>query len=425
MPSGNGSGIGNANAAEKGASASSNGTGGGEQESPGSNENDEDSGSARKKRKATTGTQVGGKKKESEADKLRRKIGAYSLMVVSRIKKDCHLIDILLWKPYERPTDHKEELEAQLANKSTTAPQGSTETHRTVSIDATAHPWAVPVSAGSGIHTLAPDISAQSPTAFLEMLSSAATAHHPSRSGSGSGSGSGFGSNQNPNGALKEGRNGTTMVTGGVFHAPTPLADNDTTGEGQSTGLTPFFSYGSAETGGDRPRIEHIDSDQSDLTRPGSGSGPGVDTSSHHNESGGYNNNTIPPLTPSAVFNFPPTPAGVNYTIPTQSHIPQFDEQGNMKPSEKLDGPWRAIETVDTMLAGAGIPMGNGNVGNGNNGMPGMDGMQGQFSMQDQAEGIMPSLPPMDEATQQQLLMDLFWPGWPVNLPEPNIVNDL
>jgi hypothetical protein len=34
-------------------------------------------------------------------------------------------------------------------------------------------------------------------------------------------------------------------------------------------------------------------------------------------------------------------------------------------------------------------------------------------------------LPPMDEAAQQQLLMDLFWPGWPPSLPEPHVVNDL
>jgi hypothetical protein len=31
----------------------------------------------------------------------------------------------------------------------------------------------------------------------------------------------------------------------------------------------------------------------------------------------------------------------------------------------------------------------------------------------------------MDEVLQQKILMDLFWPGWPPNLPEPNIVNDL
>ena len=31
----------------------------------------------------------------------------------------------------------------------------------------------------------------------------------------------------------------------------------------------------------------------------------------------------------------------------------------------------------------------------------------------------------LDETLQQQILMDLFWPGWPPNLPEPNIVNDL
>lgn len=31
----------------------------------------------------------------------------------------------------------------------------------------------------------------------------------------------------------------------------------------------------------------------------------------------------------------------------------------------------------------------------------------------------------VDPAMQQQILMDLFWPGWPAKLPEPNVVNDL
>ncbi|OWZ59311.1 hypothetical protein C356_01070 [Cryptococcus neoformans c45] len=31
----------------------------------------------------------------------------------------------------------------------------------------------------------------------------------------------------------------------------------------------------------------------------------------------------------------------------------------------------------------------------------------------------------LDAAMQQQILMDLFWPGWPAKLPEPNVVNDL
>lgn len=31
----------------------------------------------------------------------------------------------------------------------------------------------------------------------------------------------------------------------------------------------------------------------------------------------------------------------------------------------------------------------------------------------------------LDETIQQQILMDLFWPGWPPNMPEPTVVNDL
>ncbi|ODN84683.1 hypothetical protein L202_00579 [Cryptococcus amylolentus CBS 6039] len=37
-------------------------------------------------------------------------------------------------------------------------------------------------------------------------------------------------------------------------------------------------------------------------------------------------------------------------------------------------------------------------------------------------DGLQASL---DAAMQQQILMDMFWPGWPAKLPEPNIVNEL
>ena len=267
-------------------------------------------------------------------------------------------------------------------------------------------------------------ISAQSPTAFLEMLSSAATAHQPSRAGSGS----------NGAGALREGVNGTTMVTGGVFTAPTPLGmgmGDLGDGHGVSTGLTPFLnsayddpSEAHDEQDGDRPQIAHINSasDASGPSRRASDSmGTGNGTSSRQS-SGIYTSSAVPPLTPSAIFNFPPTPSapgdgGANLQAngSAQAYMPQFDDQGNLKPSTKLDGPWRAVETVDTYLSSAGM----GDALNGQGQGP------GHFSMQDAAEGMLPDLPPLDEALQQQLLMDLFWPGWPVNLPEPNVVNDL
>ncbi|WVQ71532.1 hypothetical protein IAR50_001071 [Cryptococcus sp. DSM 104548] len=44
--------------------------------------------------------------------------------------------------------------------------------------------------------------------------------------------------------------------------------------------------------------------------------------------------------------------------------------------------------------------------------------MGGEINM----DGLQASL---DAAMQQQLLMDMFWPGWPAKLPEPNIVNEL
>jgi hypothetical protein len=263
------------------------------------------------------------------------------------------------------------------------------------------------------------------------MLSSAATAQ-PSRPTVSSG--------------LKEGKTGTTMVTGGVFAAPTPLADLGQSSSG--TGLTPFFTYdplndstlhaGQVTGQEERPQIVSIDSDPStaDLASANgrdtsySFSGPSMNGNGDSRQSSGvYGNSSIPPLTPSAIFNFPPTPAASGaYTTNGKAqsggmgYVPQFNADGSMKPSEKLDGPWRAVETVETFLAGASMPA----AGN----MAAMDGMgmgngNTQFSAQDAAEGMMSDLPPLDEAMQQQLLMDLFWPGWPANLPEPNIVNDL
>ena len=393
-----------------------------------------------------------------------------------------------------------EALEAQLANKSTSPaiPDRQPTAHPGTGIDYSGRPWAfsqvafgnnhnATSASSSSVHngpsisanltSLDSDnpISAQSPTAFLEMLSSAASAHHPARtfaepgpgtgthphSAAGSGSGVGTG--------LKEGRNGTTMVTGGVFAAPTPI---DMGHISTGSGLTPFFTYdplndtginnggglsghgqgqgpGQGAQADDRPQIVSIDSDQSSAD-PGSthrresaysmsGSSAQGNNASRQ-QSGVF---TIPPLTPSAIFNFPPTPidagpaAAAAAAAPasaaaftkgeSQAYVPQYDEQGNMKPSDKLDGPWRAVETADTLLASANMSLNSGHVNGVNvnvnvngNGMAGV-----QFTTQDAAEGVVPDLPPMDDAMQQQLLMDLFWPGWPANLPEPNIVNDL
>lgn len=100
-----------------------------------------------------------------------------------------------------------------------------------------------------------------------------------------------------------------------------------------------------------------------------------------------------------------------------------------LQPSTRTEGPWRGVETADTVFANTGlkydkdgvsieqppmynsIPMPTGpgeQAGMGNNGA---NGGAAEFVM--------------DEVLQQKILMDLFWPGWPPNLPEPNIVNDL
>jgi hypothetical protein len=76
---------------------------------------------------------------------------------------------------------------------------------------------------------------------------------------------------------------------------------------------------------------------------------------------------------------------------------------GRLEPSTRTEGPWRGVETVTSVL------------GQQTNAMP--DIQATSQPVDSNAE--------FNEAMQQQLLLDLFWPGWPQHLPEPNIVNDL
>jgi hypothetical protein len=99
-----------------------------------------------------------------------------------------------------------------------------------------------------------------------------------------------------------------------------------------------------------------------------------------------------------------------------------------LQPSTRTEGPWRGVETVENIFGGSGAkfdkdgisleqpPLYNPYPASGTDQMAAADINIGNAANVEYM---------MDETLQQKILMDLFWPGWPPNLPEPNIVNDL
>ncbi|RXK38329.1 hypothetical protein M231_04371 [Tremella mesenterica] len=234
-----------------------------------------------------------------------------------------------------------------------------------------------------------PDLAAPSPTAFLEMLSSAASAQvHQSMGPAG----------------LRHGAANDTMMGAAHTWGDTPV---DSTGLKEHSGFTPLFPS-------DSPRLpSHRDS-----THGASGAMSPPSTS----RQGTRNSPSGADLSPNAIFTFSPVPSGPvasgssgqpahNTNEPHSGENlnwpPPPDANGNIQPSTRVEGPWRGVETVETIFAAS---------------------MKATFVEGQSGMGIntnVDDLPPLDEAVQQQLLLELFWPGWPPNLPEPNIVNDL
>lgn len=94
-----------------------------------------------------------------------------------------------------------------------------------------------------------------------------------------------------------------------------------------------------------------------------------------------------------------------------------------LQPSTRTEGPWRGIETADTVFAPTGMKFDKDGIPLDQPPLypqPKQQDSTESFGMPDNQDGTVP-----DEILQQRILMDLFWPGWPPNLPEPNIVNDL
>lgn len=100
--------------------------------------------------------------------------------------------------------------------------------------------------------------------------------------------------------------------------------------------------------------------------------------------------------------------ASVNSHDPVNLNWPPPVGDAGLQPSTRTEGPWRGIETVSSVF------------GQQQQQQPSMD-----IPVIDINQQSAESTNEMNEAIQQQLLLDLFWPGWPQYLPEPNIVNDL
>lgn len=241
--------------------------------------------------------------------------------------------------------------------------------------------------------------AAPSPTAFLDMLSAAAAAKPPQHSEA----------NSFPysmaNG-LRDGASEATMMTGatGVVWPGGTSRDTITT----SIGFTPLFSFGDSDIAAPPQQqreagiTELLDSKaSSDRPTPGLHIGSSGSSAGH---STGLTPFTVPDqspapaLSPSGVFNFTPGPSGPTAASPRDA-LP-------------FRGPlWRGVDTVESVL----------NVANGF----ADTSRSAEIGNPPEPFQSMDDLPQLDDATQQQLLLDLFWPGWPVHLPEPHIVNAL
>lgn len=191
---------------------------------------------------------------------------------------------------------------------------------------------------------------------------------------------------------------------------------------------------------GNSDPLEQIQSQHTHLVNLGSSStnvshcnGPspanqGSDTS--RRSSSLHNNTSTPNLTsgesssganilsPGEIFNF--SPADISNDA-WNGAVPDINDQNksqnwqSFNPNDlsstvdplKGQAQWRGLESVSATFA---TTM-NGNVGADLQ-------METEISMDGLEAGL-------DAAMQQQILMDLFWPGWPAKLPEPNVVNDL
>ncbi|WWC85393.1 uncharacterized protein L201_000256 [Kwoniella dendrophila CBS 6074] len=286
----------------------------------------------------------------------------------------------------DRLTKKIEELQAQLTQNLQNIPQGQSTTQSVPPAQNIPQPNR---SFSSSSNFAQNAMSAPSPTAFLEMLSSAASSQIP----------------KEPTNIDDTAAEGTSM-TDGPFWGGGQLDFIDGIPELR---FKPMFMFdhsknqsdSSAVRGDPSPGVQSEESRRSSLQNATPGTG------------GDSSSQSTNILSPGGVFNFSPGPA----TNLMSSWPPAPDPvTGNLEPSTKVDGPWRAVETVETILT-ASMNAAQNQAQNQQN-FGGDSIMETEINL----DGLQAGL---DAAMQQQLLMDLFWPGWPINLPEPNVVNDL
>jgi len=220
-------------------------------------------------------------------------------------------------------------------------------------------------------------VTAPSPTAFLEMLSSAASAQSFSAEPTIPG--------------LRAGAAENAMMSS--TWAATPDAMN------VSSGLTPFLSFTDNQEA--QPASEmRPEPDRHDTN------GTTTDSIPDSRRSSAANGSTL--VTPSSAADIDYSKsyefkAGMQDASGENLNWPPVSIGPGLQPSTRTEGPWRGVETVSSVF------------GQQANAMP--DIQATSQPVDSNAE--------FNEAMQQQLLLDLFWPGWPQHLPEPNIVNDL
>lgn len=176
------------------------------------------------------------------------------------------------------------------------------------------------------------------------------------------------------------------------------------------TGLTPFLSFADNQDAHPaneiRPEPDRMDTNGSNSTQ--SYQSQSRKSSKNHSDPGYGMDPSLSsdaPLRQSTFYSFSANdgnglPSGENLNWP-----PPVGAAG-LQPSTRTEGPWRGVETVESVYVSQTI-----------------DANVPDISMQQsQADA---NTTEFSEAIQQQILLDLFWPGWPPNLPEPNIVNDL
>jgi len=238
-----------------------------------------------------------------------------------------------------------------------------------------------------------PDIAAPSPTAFLEMLSSAATEQ--------ASSGSGF---MPPVSGLKAGAAENAMMSTNWAATPSDMGN-------QSTGLTPFLSFNDNQDA--RPANE-IRAEPDRMDSNGSGTSQSMQSQSRKSSNdvpdvgAGYLNQSpgIGEIPRQSTFYSFSTNTGNGMPGTENLNWPPPVGPDGLQPSTRTEGPWRGVETVESVY-----------------GVQGLNEQIPDISMQQNSTDS--GTAEFNEAMQQQLLLDLFWPGWPPHLPEPNIVNDL